>query len=141
MQAVGHLGYESGYHVCAAGLKEEFDPAWLYDLIWYEQDENEFLLNVTLAVESEWGENFKHIKYDFEKLLAAKATHHLMVFQTRNFHKEERLQYFRDAVLIYRHRQPGDRYLIALLDTVDETFHFELIILTSIDTVESITVF
>jgi hypothetical protein len=46
---------------------------------------------------------------------------------------------FRDTIKVYRHRQPGDRYLIALLDVVEETFQFELLVLTDPNVVESIT--
>jgi hypothetical protein len=71
---------------------------------------------------------------------AARATHRLMISQCRTKFKEERLQYFRDAVKVYRHRQPGDRYLIALLDVMDATYHFELIVLTDPDTVEIVPI-
>jgi len=61
------------------------------------------------------------------------------ICQCRTRYWEVRLQYFRDAIKVYRHRQPGDRYLIALLDVVEETFQFEVMVLTNPDVVESIT--
>jgi hypothetical protein len=137
---LGQLGTAERFKVCTAGFRDDFDPAWLYDLIWYEEDEKGFLLDVPLAAESEWKEDFKEIKYDFEKLLAVKATHRLMICQSRTKYKEDRLQYFRDAVKAYRRSQPADRYLIALLDVVKEIFHFELIVLADPDTVESIPI-
>jgi hypothetical protein len=137
---LGHLGYSREFTTCAAGFKGTFERGWLYDLVWYEEDTKGFLLSVPLVVESEWLEKFSEIKFDFEKLLSARATHRLMICQCRTRYKEERLQYFRDAVKVYRHRQPGDRYLIALWDIGQQAFHFELIVLSDLDTVESTSI-
>lgn len=136
-RALAELGWDLGYDVCTGGFKPEIDSAWLYDLIWYEENEKGFLIDVPLAVESEWKEKFSEIKFDFEKLLAARATLRLMICQCKSYYKKQRLQYFRDALTAYRHRQPGDRYLIALLDFSHEEFHFELLILTDLDSVFS----
>ena len=134
------LGWDLGYDVCTSGFNGETDPEWLYDLVWYQENEQGFLMDVPLVAESEWQMRPKDIKFDFEKLLAARANHRLMVCQCRKKFKEERLQYFRAAVKVYRHRLPGDRYLIALLDFMDASFHFELIVLTDPDTVEFLSI-
>ncbi|MBN9382336.1 MAG: hypothetical protein J0H74_16325 [Chitinophagaceae bacterium] len=134
------LGKKSGYQICTSGFPNETEPGWLYDLVWYQENEQRYLLDVPLVVESEWNENYGHIKFDFEKLIAARANHRLMVCQCRTLRKEERLEYFRNAIKTYRHCQPGDRYLIALLDVMDATYHFELLVLKDIKTVEVVPI-
>src|SRR5580658_1317140 len=64
--AIGTLGEKLDYDVC--GLGEHFDTGWLYDLCWYKSTADRKLLDMPLALESEWLTKYEHIKYDFEKL-------------------------------------------------------------------------
>lgn len=98
---LGLLGHEHEFITCTAGFKGTFERGWLYDHLWYQEDVEGFLLDVPLVVESEWLEKFSEIKFAFKKLLATRATLRLMICQCRSRYKEERLQYFRDAIKVY----------------------------------------
>ncbi|WP_153796431.1 hypothetical protein [Foetidibacter luteolus] len=78
-KALGNLGKSRGFKICAACKDEDFETEWLYDLIWYKENLKGNLIEVPLAVESEWSMGWKHIKFDFEKLLVANATLKLMI--------------------------------------------------------------
>ncbi len=98
-EKLGFLGHENGCMVCTSGFNGIFERGWPYDLVWYQEDNKGYLLDVPLVVESDWLEKFSEVKFDFEKLLAARATHRLMICNCRTRHKDQRfLQYFRDAV-------------------------------------------
>ena len=78
---IGNLGDSYGWRICTSGFKDHFDCEWLYDLTWYRNDSDNHLSEVFLVLESEWALAQSAIKYDFEKLLLAKATLKVMVFQ------------------------------------------------------------
>src|SRR5690242_14508505 len=65
---IGELGGELGYDVAIGGFREKFEKEWLYDIVWYQEDDEGRLIRVPLIVESEWDINYAGIKYDFEKL-------------------------------------------------------------------------
>ena len=76
-------GRELGCRVSASGVG--FGGEWLYDVTWteysrgYEPGIQNQMLDVHLVAECEWG-NFAEVKKDFEKLLLARATLRLMVY-------------------------------------------------------------
>ena len=69
----------------SVGFSREFEREWLYDVTWteysrgYEPGAQNQLLDVHLVAECELG-NFIEIKNDFEKLLLARATLRLMIY-------------------------------------------------------------
>ena len=87
--ALGVAGRERGYWVCAGGLPRKPAAAdsgeWLYDLCWlsYQPDGEEFLTDAVLVVESEWAGG-AYIDEDFQKLLLARSTVRLMIFDGGN---------------------------------------------------------
>ena len=87
--ALGSAGRVHGYWVCAGGLPRDSTAAdsgeWLYDLCWlsYQSDGDEFLLDADLVVESEWTGG-EYLDEDFQKLLLARATVRLMIFDGGN---------------------------------------------------------
>jgi hypothetical protein len=125
---LGKRGHEKGYDVCASGYPDRFEKEWLFDLVWYQQDEQQLLLDVPLVMESEWDAGLKYIKYDFEKLLLANAATRLMVCQAKPGVAQSVRNYFQRAIESYRRNQPGDRYLVALLNTDSEEFDFEVMV-------------
>ena len=78
------LGHELGYQVGAKGLDFGYGE-WLYDVTWleysrgYQPSLENRLLDVHLVAECEWG-NRPNIKDDFEKLLLARASVRLMIY-------------------------------------------------------------
>jgi hypothetical protein len=123
-------GESHEYKTCASGFKDECDPEWLYDVVWYKEEgtgDDSRLIDVPMILESEWQSHLKSIKYDFEKLLQANARLKVMICQAYEKHKESRLEYFRDAIAKFQRNIHEDVYLIAILNTTDEKFYFEVI--------------
>lgn len=73
------------FQVCASGLLTPGYGEWLYDVTWLEYSQGyapglqNHLVDVHLAAECEWG-GFGEIKKDFEKLLPARTTLRLMIY-------------------------------------------------------------
>lgn len=71
---VGQIGINQGYSVSSSLSDKTHDAEWLYDLVWYKNNDQGLLKEVGLVLESElsdrseWG-----IRTDFEKLLLAAA--------------------------------------------------------------------
>jgi hypothetical protein len=53
--------------------------AWLWDMTWVELSEGK-LIDLPLALESEWLRTFDEILFDFEKLLVCRARLRVMIF-------------------------------------------------------------
>lgn len=72
------IGKERDYQVAASSVEKVDYGEWLYDVTWLDYD-SEYLRNVPLVAEVEWG-NPSRIGDDFEKLLVARADLKLMIF-------------------------------------------------------------
>lgn len=116
---IGDLGISLGYKVATGGFRNEFENEWLYDLVWYEEDNEGCLIRIPLIVESEWDKSYKGIKYDFEKLLVGNAEKRLMICQCKQEDYHDLLLKFENAVTAFRENY-GDRFLFAILDSVTE---------------------
>ncbi len=130
-ESLGNLGKAQKYKICASGFRDIYDPEWLYDLVWYEEigdGDNRRLINVALVVECEWMPYFTSIKYDFEKLLIANAGHRLMICYAHEYEHERLLTYFREAINLYKHCRQGERFMIAILNSDNHEFAFDLIL-------------
>lgn len=80
--ALCDAGHECGFKVAAAGCAQANIGEWLFDVVWYETGTIDWSLkSLPLVAESEWDPHFDAIAWDFEKILVAKATLKLMVFQ------------------------------------------------------------
>jgi len=125
-EAIGRQGKEN-YSVCTAGFPRTYESEWLFDLVWYAQNDD-FYTSLVLACEIEWKTHKDCILYDFEKLLVARAKYRLMVFQSLQSTRSEWTKYLIDAIDRNLDCLPGDRFLLACYDPNDEAFHFEHII-------------
>jgi hypothetical protein len=108
---IGTLGEKHGWAVCAGGFKDRFDGGWLYDLVWYRNNEKGHLVEVYLVLESEWGNN-THIKYDFEKLHLAKSALKVMVFQTRSWKIEKLFEFLVEGIRAWPKQSTDETYLL-----------------------------
>lgn len=71
---------EFGFYVCAKNVEGTDCGEWLYDVTWLEYDcADNSLIDAHLAAECEWGER-EHVYDDFQKLLLARASVLLMIF-------------------------------------------------------------
>lgn len=99
------------------------DGQWLYDLIWYKNNNEGFLESIELILESELSYGLNHIKYDFEKLLQAKSKNKIMICISGNLKIDTIKDYCQKSVDAY---QWENRILLLILDDHDtgNFFHF-----------------
>ena len=118
------LGKEHNYRTCAPRCEEH---GWLFDLCWYKEF-SEGLANQPLVAEFEWQQHYKHIRYDFEKLMVARADHRLMVFQQpNNTEFDGVVEKLIKCIANFDGTAIGDRYLFACwLNDGSEKFIFRL---------------
>jgi hypothetical protein len=120
---LGRLGQDLGYQVQASVPKGDFEPEWLFDLIWYTYDSQENFENVQLIAEVEWLKGYLDVKYDFEKLVAGRADLRVFVFQASNPNTiEDYIRRFIKNIASFKYSLKGDRYLFAGFDQKSEVF-------------------
>jgi hypothetical protein len=113
---LGNLGERLGCKVCASTWDKKYNAEWLYDLVWYRENNDGNLVEVPLVVECEWGtDTKKDIKFDFEKLLLAKADIKLMICSNNDIKSKEYLAYFREALDVCPLINNNELFLIAIL--------------------------
>lgn len=84
------IGHRHSYQV-RPSLKNDLRE-WLYDIIWYKGDPNEFIESVDLICESELDTSINQVEsvlYDFNKLLVSEAATKIMITHT---YKEGRIE-------------------------------------------------
>ena len=104
---------------------------WLWDMVWIRLRNGDWdhMVDIPLILESEWSVIPWQRDMDFQKLLAGRARHRVMVFQNE---LPERI----DAIVArwvewvrnYALTQPGDRYLFIGFDHADQKFHPSLFV-------------
>ncbi len=119
-EKIGDLGLNLGYQVAVGGFRDKFEREWLYDIVWYVEDEEKRLQKIPLIVESEWDRNYSGIKYDFEKLLVGNAERRLMICQCKTKDIDNLFDKFKKAIDAFEENF-GDRFLIAVLDSQTES--------------------
>jgi hypothetical protein len=95
-------------------------------MIWY-RNEDGYLKEISLIMESEWSYGYDCVRYDFEKLLQADAQLKLMICCHKN--KETDITYFKEyfskAIQKYHNNTPKSRYIFAILqDFIPFKFEF-----------------
>lgn len=115
-QIIGNLGIELGFRVCASGF-EDFDSEWLYDIVWFKENEKNHLSEIEMVLESEMAYGLGDIKFDFEKLLLANAPHRVMICMVGDKLSIDDIKNYADnAVESYRYLKTGDRVLTLMWD-------------------------
>jgi hypothetical protein len=111
---------KEGYSFVTAASGLENQHEWLYDLVWFEYDiARNRLTNVFLVVESEWHswnkkEYLINMQGDFEKLLLARCTYRLMIFDGYSEGElHSYITHFNSIIDGYYHSQKNDRYMYA----------------------------
>ena len=85
---------------------------WLYDLTWYEADDDGYMKSIPLAAECEWNP-IGAISDDFQKLLCARAAVRLFIYNEKWFKNERAEEKFSGWIKNYNDSQDGDTYLFA----------------------------
>lgn len=118
------LGKMKGYRVCASGFPDVAEGEWLYDVVWFLENEQELLAQIPLVCESEWGNSLNHVKIDFEKLLLANSELKIMVCQTGKESVESLIDYFVRAIQTFERPFYPEIYAIAIFNNDKFTFEF-----------------
>lgn len=123
LEKLRSLGHENGLQVCP-----DFDnknPAWLYDMTWYKNNDEGLLADVPFVVESEW--KYNDVQYDFEKLMQSNAKLKLMIccFNSKKGRHEDLQKYFSEAINVFKNHTKDSTYMIAILQDWDPfEFHY-----------------
>ena len=133
------MGDDKKYKVYSHSLSKEFidkyknekgnskfvNREWLYDLLWYKEDNDEGYCptEFSLIVESEWekrrredkrGDPHSGIKYDFQKLLLSNIGLRLMIFKiSKETELNQLSEYFNNAITKYTPLKKGEFLFIA----------------------------
>ena len=126
-KALSVLGVELGYSICSSSHDGEYDGGWLYDLIWYQNDEAGQLITLPLILESEWHRSYERIKFDFEKLLAGRAKYKVMIFQASGDKKREYLDKLELGIKAFQGGGGNETYLLACFDETKWAFEIKSI--------------
>ena len=93
---------------------------WMYDLVWYCNNENWYLEKTVLILESELSDrSTKGLKYDFEKLLLSNADLRLMIcFGAGNYNYPKNVNdliaLFEESIKVYKNIAIGSRTLVLI---------------------------
>ena len=98
---------------------------WLFDAIWCSCDDDGRIKAVELAAESEWG-NLGAIEDDFQKLLVARATVRVMVFDAGQSEGgiSAVVETLRDNVRTFQGKK-GDTYLLIAYVKDEHSWRFD----------------
>ncbi|WP_294264353.1 hypothetical protein [uncultured Chryseobacterium sp.] len=124
VQELSNLGKAYGFLRCPC--PDDLNAAWLYDLVWYKNNNESYLAEIPFIMESEWSYGYDDIRYDFEKLLQADAKLKLMICCHKNGEKDIKYfeEYFPKAIISYIQQNPNCIYMIAVLKDYHE-FEFK----------------
>ena len=126
MKVLETLGSGLGCEVRSSGTEQHENGEWLFDMTWRRlQDHDHALLDLELIAESEWKP--EGVQEDFQKLLAGRARHRLMIYSQ----KTKTLARTAPDRLIaeiqnFRLTQPADRYLFAVWHNEGAKFEFRV---------------
>ena len=108
--AVGEIGKRLGCQVYSRAHPDRGE--WIWDMTWIRGKDG-LEEEIVLALESEWGSP-QEIFNDFQKLMPARPSHRVMVFQAASSSAAEKMtKGLLEEVSRYRGKRPGDRYLFA----------------------------
>jgi len=108
-------------------MPNDSEGQWLFDLIWFINDNSGHLRELTLALESEWGKDIWNIQEDFEKLLIAKAHIKVMLFQDNGNNLSEIWQYLATAIKVFEMCSPGEIYILAAFKEEQHEYEIKVV--------------
>ena len=120
LHELAELGRKEKYGVCPwpGNMKGE----WLYDLIWYAETDEEVwpkrMSKVVMVLESEWSHHMEEVRYDFQKLIQAKAQIKVMIYENLDGAYEE----LKKDIGAFECKDGEETYLFANLKSNDFDF-------------------
>ena len=89
---------------------EKTGGEWLYDVTWYEPDNEGYMKSIPVAAECEWGTKGA-ISDDFQKLLCSRASVRVFIYDEKRFEMDPAQEKFSEWITNYNDSQNGDTYL------------------------------
>ena len=121
-KVLGSLGSSLGCEIRSSGTAQHYSHEWLFDMTWVRL-QDQAILDIELIVESEWRPD--GVQYDFQKLMAVRARHRLMIFsQWTKKLAETAPNRLITEIQNFRLTQPADRYLFAVWHNEGTEFEF-----------------
>jgi len=120
------LGKKHDWGVCASSAEAGVEPEWLYDLCWYSRTNDEEF-HVGLVLESEWAHDYYDLRFDFEKLLCAKARYKIFVFEAYDDVLEKHLAALESAIKKCKFSSIGETYILAAYQPARREFRIQKI--------------
>lgn len=127
LNALVKLGREIGYGVCPE--PDIMKGEWLYDLIWYTEEECEWpnrVTDVVLACESEWAQKLCDIRYDFQKLVQAKSRLKMLISRELT---DDEFAMLKQDVECFMRKDESEIYIFAMWvgnNDKDRPFRYEI---------------
>lgn len=107
--------------------RNQFLGEWLYDILWWHENNQGYATDIPLVAESEWGGKFSDLQSDFPKLLLARSKYKFMIFEGRPNDISQQIDWCKRQITTFAYTQSGDRYLFCALQWGENpTFHFKL---------------
>lgn len=141
--AIGHeLGYKSFFSLDKKGRRSfekiqqdiqeilsvsipDHGNEWLYDIVWWGQDDLGYAEDIPLVAESEWKMSISAIQHDFQKLLLAKSKYRILIFQGN--HKAI-FEWLEMQIRRLQLTQAEDRYLFCVWQGSKLGFEYKLFV-------------
>lgn len=121
------LGKSLHFSTWASGVSSEYAKGgeWLYDVTWLDSNDGIFLSSTPMVAECEWS-NPGEIDSDFQKLLVARATVRVMVYDAEYYDGKMKASAskFCDWVGAFEGAR-GDTYLLIGFVRDEGSWHFE----------------
>jgi hypothetical protein len=119
-EVLADIGRRCGCKVAASGIDNPDDSEWMLDMVWAtecgkmdEEARGSYLEDVILGMECEWNYSTEGLDWDFQKLLAVRARHRLLIFEQRR--KDDIDRIFKrclEQITFFKQSIEGDRYLL-----------------------------
>jgi hypothetical protein len=91
-------------------------------MVWYTNGKAG-LEDIDLVLECEWSRHFSGIRFDFEKLLAARARHRVMIFSCAETKIGDNFDQLIEIINRSKLSRQGDRYLMLGVGTKDDEIY------------------
>ena len=125
MKHVGKLGHLLKWSVASGRYPDANHLGdWLFDMTWYQADEQDQLLSLGLVLESEWGRYWTDIRFDFEKLIVVDSPLKVMVFEEVE-DSAVLFELLKERITRYEGIKAGQTYLFACFKGVTRNFEFD----------------
>ena len=101
---------ESKFKYQAAPCPRCGEHGWLYDLIWWKGEKGE-MTDLILVLESEWSPSIRFVRYDFQKLVQARARIKVLISDALSLEDRETLM---SDIKNFKQNENDGEYLFAM---------------------------